>query len=437
MPPVIEVDQVTKEFRLGQVTSLPTNFRNGVNRFLGRPIVQRPPFKALNDVNFQVKQGEVLGIIGHNGAGKSTLLKILAGISQPSRGKVTVRGRVAPLIEVGAGLVPDMTGRENVFLNAAILGMRRAEIKRKFDEIVEFSELDKFIDTPVKRYSSGMQVRLGFAIATAVDSEILIVDEVLAVGDLAFQRKCYDRIEGFVRDGNRTLLLVSHNLRQIERLCTRALLMNHGELQMNDTPKAVCDAFVNQSNDKIVNDRRSAGGRYESSGEVAVHKVDVSGRSGSMATGKLMSGEEIIVEVDFDALVPLENVTFTVGIHTTDLFYIAVSSSELALHLESLGCGRNRISCVLSGFSLSPGAYALHFAVESGYVPATVFRADNILTFQVAADGARQVPASEAFGAIRANAAWRIANPVNGELAALHGSNNAINSELAVARLLR
>ncbi|MDE2146252.1 MAG: ABC transporter ATP-binding protein, partial [Burkholderiales bacterium] len=187
--PIIEVDHVTKEFRLGQLTGLGQSLRNGLSRLRGLPVAERAPFKALDDVNFSVQPGEVLGIIGHNGAGKSTLLKTLAGISQPTHGKVRVNGRVAPLIEVGAGLVPDMTGRENVFLNATILGMKRQEIKRKFDEIVEFAEMSSFIDTPVKRYSSGMQVRLGFAIATAVEADVLIVDEVLAVGDLAFQRK--------------------------------------------------------------------------------------------------------------------------------------------------------------------------------------------------------------------------------------------------------
>src|SRR5487761_1028633 len=190
MPPIIEEDHVTKEFRLGQLTSLGQTLRNGLNRVLHRPVGKPAPFKALDDVTFTVEKGEVLGIIGHNGAGKSTLLKMLAGISNPTRGKVTVRGRVAPLIEVGAGLVPDMTGRENVYLNASILGMKRAEIKRKFDEIVAFAELEDFIDTPVKRYSSGMLVRLGFSIATSVESDTLIIDEVLAVGDISFQRKC-------------------------------------------------------------------------------------------------------------------------------------------------------------------------------------------------------------------------------------------------------
>lgn len=405
---IIEVDHISKEFRLGQLTSLGQGLRNGANRLLGRPIVERAPFKALDDVSFKVARGEVLGIIGHNGAGKSTLLKTLAGISQATRGKVGVHGRVAPLIEVGAGLVSDMTGRENVFLNASILGMKRAEIKRKFDEIVAFADIEEFIDTPVKRYSSGMQVRLGFAIATAVDAEILIVDEVLAVGDLAFQRKCYDRIEGFVRDGNRTLLLVSHNLRQIERLCSRVLLMNHGKLEMDGKPKAVCDAFLNQSNAKIVSDRKAAKGVYESSGEVNVVSIGVCSRFGAAPEGKVVSGDDILVEIDLEATAHLEHATFTVGIHTTDLFFIAFSSSDMAMPLVQVAKGRTKITCVFSKLALMPGAYAIHFAVEAGHVPAPVFRADNIVTFQVISDEARRSPASERFGTVRADSSWHL-----------------------------
>lgn len=406
--PIIEVDHVSKEFRLGQLTSLGQGLRNGTNRLLGRPIVERAPFKALDDVSFTVERGEVLGIIGHNGAGKSTLLKTLAGISQATRGKVGVHGRVAPLIEVGAGLVSDMTGRENVFLNASILGMKRAEIKRKFDEIVAFADIEEFIDTPVKRYSSGMQVRLGFAIATAVDAEILIVDEVLAVGDLAFQRKCYDRIEGFVRDGNRTLLLVSHNLRQIERLCSRVLLLNHGKLEMDGKPKVVSDAFLNQSNAKIVGDRKAAKGVHESSGEVNVVSVQVRSNLGSTPTGTLVSGDDILVEVELEALTVLEHMTFTVGIHTTDLFFIAFSSSDTSLTLAEVCNGRVKVTCIFSKLALMPGAYAIHFAVDAGKVPAPVFRADNIVTFHVMSDKAHRASASERFGTVRAETDWSL-----------------------------
>ena len=244
-PTVIEVRNVVKEFRLGTFHGL----RNLARRALGRS--RAPNFRALHDVSFSVRRGEVVGIVGHNGAGKSTLLKLLSNISQPTSGRVRVHGRVAPLIEVGAGMVGDMTGRENIYLNGAILGIDRAELDRKFDEIVEFAELARFIDTPMKRYSSGMQVRLGFAIATAVESDILIVDEVLAVGDVAFQRKCLDRLDEIIHREQRTVLVVSHQVRQLERFCSRVILLDRGRLAMDGEPAVVCGELFARSNDTV------------------------------------------------------------------------------------------------------------------------------------------------------------------------------------------
>jgi lipopolysaccharide transport system ATP-binding protein len=190
-------------------------------------------FWALHDVSFEVKQGEVLGIIGRNGAGKSTLLKVMSRVTTPTKGEIKIRGRVASLLEVGTGFHPELTGRENIFLNGAILGMTKDEIKRKFDEIVAFAEVERFIDTPVKRYSSGMYVRLAFAVAAHLDPEILVVDEVLAVGDAEFQKKCLGKMETVARQG-RTVLFVSHNIPAIERLCTVALLLDKGEMRRFD-----------------------------------------------------------------------------------------------------------------------------------------------------------------------------------------------------------
>ncbi|MBK1612270.1 hypothetical protein CKO44_02170 [Rubrivivax gelatinosus] len=402
--PIIRVEHATKEFRLGQLTGLGQSLRNGAKRLLGRPVARPEAFKALHDVSFSIEPGEVVGIIGHNGAGKSTLLKLLAHISQPTEGRVLVEDRVAPLIEVGAGLVPDMTGRENVFLNGAILGMRHDEIKRKFDDIVAFAELERFIDTPVKRYSSGMQVRLGFAIATAVEAGILIVDEVLAVGDLAFQRKCYDRIEGFVRDGNRTLLLVSHNLRQVERLCSRVLMFERGRLEADGAPKEICDSFVNRSNAKIASNRGAATARYESSGEVSLVAAQVVPAPGVEAPA---SGDDLDFELTIDVHAVLQHASFTVGVHTTDLFFISMSSSELTMSVPVLPPGRHVLTCRMTGLALTPGIYALHFSVEAGErAAAPVFRADNVTTFQVLAPAGHRAPASERFGAVRARTAW-------------------------------
>src|SRR5213075_17139 len=191
--------------------------------------VSKEDFWALKDVSFEVQKGEVLGIIGRNGAGKSTLLKILARITEPTSGKVEIEGRVASLLEVGTGFHPELTGRENIFMNGAILGMKQAEIKNKFDEIVSFSGIEQFIDTPVKRYSSGMYVRLAFAVAAHLEPEILIVDEVLAVGDAEFQKKCLGKMDE-VAKGGRTVLFVSHNMEAVDRLTTRCLCLSSGEL---------------------------------------------------------------------------------------------------------------------------------------------------------------------------------------------------------------
>lgn len=201
-------------------------------------------FWALKDINFQVKKGEILGIIGRNGAGKSTLLKILSRITEPTSGEIRIRGRVASLLEVGTGFHPELTGRENVYLNGAILGMTRQEIRSKFDEIVSFAEVEKFLDTPVKHYSSGMYVRLAFAVAAHLEPDILIVDEVLAVGDMAFQKKCLTQMEDTTRQG-RTVLLVSHNMPTVLSLCTRAILLSGGVVASEGEPARVLETYQN------------------------------------------------------------------------------------------------------------------------------------------------------------------------------------------------
>ena len=208
-----------------------------------RGVSPTPDFWALRDVSFDVQQGEVLGIIGRNGAGKSTLLKILSRITEPTAGRVTLRGRVASLLEVGTGFHPELTGRENIFLNGAILGMSRAEIRRKFDEIVAFAEVEQFLDTPVKRYSSGMYVRLAFAVAAHLEPEILVVDEVLAVGDAEFQKKCLGKM-GEVAKGGRTVLFVSHNMAAIRRLCSRVILLKNGRITQSGNVNQCIDTYL-------------------------------------------------------------------------------------------------------------------------------------------------------------------------------------------------
>jgi len=204
-------------------------------------------FWALKDINFEVKQGERLGIIGKNGSGKSTLLKILSRITQPSSGSIKVRGKVASLLEVGTGFHPDLTGRENIFLNGAILGLKRNEIKRKFDEIVDFSEIEKFIDTPVKRYSSGMYVRLAFAVAAHMEPEILLIDEVLSVGDMAFQKKSLTKMEAVCKNEGRTLLFVSHSMSTVTSLCSRVIFLEQGKIAEDGDPSWVAAKYFSDN----------------------------------------------------------------------------------------------------------------------------------------------------------------------------------------------
>lgn len=245
---VIKVEQVSKKFTLShEAPERYTSLRDvmakkakSIIRKTPKPSGSKEEFYALNDVNFDIKAGDRVGIIGRNGAGKSTLLKILSRITEPSSGRITIRGRVASLLEVGTGFHPELTGRENIFLNGAILGMNREEIRRKFDEIVAFAEVERFLDTPVKRYSSGMYVRLAFAVAAHLEPEILVVDEVLAVGDAQFQKKCLGKMAEVSEGEGRTVLFVSHNMAAVKNLCSKGLLLEQGTVKyMGDILNAV------------------------------------------------------------------------------------------------------------------------------------------------------------------------------------------------------
>jgi lipopolysaccharide transport system ATP-binding protein len=272
---VIKIEGLSKKYQLGQ------NHSQGTLRHIIQDVATAPfkmfsrarkkaaepagEFWALKDVSFSVKKGEVVGVIGRNGAGKSTLLKVLSRITEPTEGRIGIKGRIASLLEVGTGFHPELTGRENIFLNGAILGMTRKEIRRKFDEIVTFSEVEKFLDTPVKRYSSGMYVRLAFAVAAHLEPEILVVDEVLAVGDLEFQKKCLAKMQNVANSG-RTVLFVSHNLSTISTLCTSAIHMHQGRCKLSGSTEEVIHAYLTElTSQEIVGlppERRPGTGEY-------------------------------------------------------------------------------------------------------------------------------------------------------------------------------
>lgn len=367
--PIIEVNHVSKEYRLGTLTSLKDSAQNMVRRLRGQSLKMRIPFKALDDMNFTINEGEVVGIIGNNGAGKSTLLKLLANVTTPTSGSISVHGKIAPLIEVGAGLIPDLTGRENVYLNATILGISRADIRKKFDDIVSFSELEEFIDTPIKRYSSGMKIRLAFAIATSVDAEILIIDEVLAVGDLAFQRKCFDRMEELIKGRGSTVLIVSHNIRQIERMCSRVLLLEHGKVAADGLPLDIADLFYRLSNEKIdAYHRKSQEGKIHkySSGEIELLSVDLLDEQ-DRKTDSIESGGTLRVRVQFMVKQPLQRPEIVVGTHTTDFFYLSASSTGLIDDRPDMDIGTHEVDYIVPSFPLVAGTYCVRFAIFDQY----------------------------------------------------------------------
>src|SRR5438128_2401051 len=251
MLPIIQVKNISKQFRVGLSSSIAPTLREALMAGLrsafqpgnGNHAGERDLFWAVKDISFDVNPGEVVGIVGRNGAGKSTLLKIISRIIKPTSGEVNIYGRVGSLLEIGTGFHPDLSGRENIFLNGAIIGMRREEMRRKFDDIVAFAEVDRFLDTPVKYYSSGMYMRLAFAVAAHFEPEFLILDEVLAVGDVAFQKKCLEKMKQVSREG-RTIFFVSHDLVSVRQFCNRALLVESGQLLDDGPVTAVTDRYL-------------------------------------------------------------------------------------------------------------------------------------------------------------------------------------------------
>jgi lipopolysaccharide transport system ATP-binding protein len=348
----LRVDHVFKRFRRGERHDslrdlIPSLVKRAVRRDRERALAPEE-FWVLNDISFELKKGETLGIIGHNGAGKSTMLKHLSGIMEPTRGSIEVNGRLSALIEVGAGFHPDLTGRENVFLNGVILGMSRAEVKRKFDEIVEFAGLEEFIDTPVKRYSSGMFARLGFSVAAHLEPDILVIDEVLSVGDFAFQRKGLEKMRAIAKSGA-TVIFVSHNLQAVAEFCHRGILLEKG--------RVVADGPTDQVVRRYLDTAANTEGR-PAHGPVRIGRTSIAGAGGQ--TGRFAAGQSAQITVAIDAVASAEKVAVVIDVFNAEFYEVFNTSSErLGRPPLSLEAGQ-RAECQFDvELNLGPGTYYL------------------------------------------------------------------------------
>ena len=319
--------------------------------------IEKDTFWALNDVNFDIQKGEVVGIIGRNGAGKSTLLKILSRITEPTRGKIDLYGRVGSLLEVGTGFHPELTGRENIFLNGAILGMQKSEITRQFDAIVDFSGTEQFLDTPVKRYSSGMYVRLAFAVAAHLNPEILIVDEVLAVGDAEFQKKCMGKMQD-VADTGRTVLLVSHNMAAIHNLCEKCLYMRSGSVVCYTGTDEALELYASGSGNNIGG---SIASRTDRNGTGEVRCLDLSLlNSARQPIESIQSGQKFYVEVTFESRVHASDLMMSVDIDTANGARVTTLYSGFHNKTFEVEPGIGKALCFINGLYLRPDDYILN-----------------------------------------------------------------------------
>jgi lipopolysaccharide transport system ATP-binding protein len=365
----VSASGIGKQYSLGQFQTgygllsevITERFKRGARRSRPR---SREEFWALRDIDFEIARGETFGIIGHNGAGKSTLLKILARVTPPTTGVIELRGRVGALLEVGTGFHAELTGRENVFLNGAILGMSRSEIERKFDEIVAFAEVEQFIDTPVKRYSSGMYLRLAFSVAAHLEPEILIVDEVLSVGDLKFQQKCLGRMEEVATEG-RTVLFVSHNLTAVRKLCPRSMLLSGGRMVTEGDTVDVINTYVGGLMERT---GVRLGDRTDRQGSGRLRFTEVRLARGDAVIDMPFTGEalEVVLSYETDQQRPFTQPRFIVNFGTV--------SGDMMLHLESDVAGaaideippRGELRCMIPRLPLPPGRYTINISAGQG-----------------------------------------------------------------------
>ena len=400
---VISAEGVSVQYRVPQERI--GTFKEYMIRYIQRQI-KHNTFLALDNISLSVNQGEVFGIIGENGAGKSTLLKLIAKVLKPSRGRIWVKGRVAPLLEVGAGFHPELTGRENVYLNGAMLGFTQQEMDERFQQIVDFAELWDFIDAPLRTYSSGMWARLGFAVATDVDPDILIVDEILSVGDENFQRKSSERIAAF-REKGATILLVSHNMSLIEEMCDRAVLFDHGKVVTVGTAKAVVNSYLERvrgeesqrlAEQGILNENNRWGNQT-----IQIETVRILGDNGKDQS-VFHTGETLILEYEYYAREPIEAPIFGVAIHRQDGVHITGPNTAFANLKVGRVKGKGKISYTINNLPFLEGLYRFSVAVTNSSDTEMFDYHDRVYAFRVDNHGWDVV---EKYGMITLGGEWQ------------------------------
>ena len=391
----ISVENISKSYLVGHKSAqaerytalrdvLARNARNlgrtARDMLRGRPIVQGDEveeFWALKDISFQVQQGERVGIIGRNGAGKSTLLKVLSRITEPTEGRIKIQGRVASLLEVGTGFHPELTGRENIFLNGAILGMSRAEVQQKFDEIVAFAEIERFLDTPVKRYSSGMYVRLAFAVAAHLEPDILIVDEVLAVGDAQFQKKCMTKMEQQQERG-RTVLFVSHNMGAIRELCNRVVVLRSGAVIYDGSPDVGIEKYLENVSASIAISSSDFSGTLSEC--IIIKSIEINGHQGH---GTVSPSDELVFKLRVQCVDRIDKFRFSVSVFKEGVRIFTVHDKK---HPCPLDKGTYTVTIKTPAYLIRPGRYTIGVGGHNGgvYAPGTGWiYANDIAGFEV------------------------------------------------------
>ena len=414
----ISVERLGKVYHLAHTLPGPTSFREALTSAAAAPFrrfrelrgTERTleSFWALRDINFTVETGEVVGIVGRNGAGKSTLLKILSRITEPTEGRAIMRGRVASLLEVGTGFHPELSGRENIFLNGSILGMRRREIAAKFDDIVAFAEVEKFLDTPVKWYSSGMYVRLAFAVAAHLDPEILIVDEVLAVGDAEFQRRCLGKMKELSQRGARTVLFVSHNMSAVATLCSRAILLAQGSVEAEGLPASVIQDYLIPADVHSLSktDLTSAKGRSPSLTPV-FRSLRISRASGD-ETAVFVPGDDVLIELGLTVSSPVRSPRIGIGVNNSRGDRVFAVATYLSPQPIGRVEGRANVQVTFRMPPLYPGRYLLDVSL-AGEQGSFIDQVESAAAFEVLQDGylGSSHPYFPEMGSVLVPSVWR------------------------------